>query len=1254
MSEKKSSGAAAAVDPLSFESRIREADAWFDKTFGELESQTVPGAASGIKAVKAETEERDEDLVVPEREAGSSDAAPAGKVGHPASRGRPFLPAPVTFLDGLASQKAREIKMEEKKRGGAHSRNPSFDLKKLKGKSKDSLAMAANAAGVSKDILHYAVNTLPKLTAAEEEDKRTVFWKIMGDYFRRVDKTDLGTIKSLLRRPETDSAFKVPPMGKKYRVQWQDEERIKMQLERAGTSDRSGASVFSGSHGAARSGSPAVKSRSKAGPGQPRKQGALVSPLTQGSLLPGGKKPALITSTLSPKPPGTSSEAISELCDVCFGGESQEGNVIVFCDSCNVAVHQACYGIPVVPEGQWLCNKCKEMKAKGLTAKQAPSCVLCPVRQGAMKPANPRTCITATGEPSKKQEFVHLFCSQWIPETYIKAEDTNKMEPVQNLKGISKERFKLNCVICKQRLGACIQCSHGMCATAFHPLCARAAGLLMEVVGYEGSDDVDLKAYCQKHSKRPVKRALDVAQTPKAKQQQQQQPEQPPSKSSAQAATPKRSSSRTEASELQAKVQREKGLGATRPVDLLAELDPKELGALLRQMLTIFGVKMADLSRQVEIDSNKITSFLNKKSNLQPDQTQRLLAWVRKFSGNLLSGFDGAGSKTRDMNDSARALPSPKKEEKEKPKEEAKANCPSSGNMLKGELPKCFRNELGEYMHMYTKLLLRSRVEGGPPASPGDRKNQRNASKELSYALACSPESETMGELFMMQHELSRQMLVNRRNLKGLLTKVQAKLPEEAEVFGQRDRDLHKVDLFIEASKEAKRLLKRERRAEQQKQNLAAAEAAVAQSTRHSAGRSVDDFYKPRDEAEAAPMPNIYTKDSSGQDVIYDKYSIQKTDQDLLCAVCGQAHSEEPNQIVFCEMCDLAVHQKCYGISEIPEGDWLCWPCKEYEEACLKVGKTKSQIRKPRWQGGDFSAVDAIKCACCPVKRGAFKKTRQGEWVHVVCAMWNKIPIEEKNASDAIGSIKTALMGSQSLTCSICNQKQGAVVKCNYGHCQTFFHPLCARAAGFVMPLRNGVGTSAHVRAYCGRHGHLVQQHASPVKQAPVPISPMLVAHIQWLEASLTKMRQIRQELERLRLISDVLIKREKTKTSLLRSEQDYILKCLQRPKIAKDFEEKMQDPEYANKVLTQGQESSLYPMKRKGGWHQGYDKAKQGRHHLSQGHPVVERQRVMTVDQAKATNVNLPAGYLYVPLDYSSQPPTQPAAQPSAQAKKK
>ena len=61
------------------------------------------------------------------------------------------------------------------------------------------------------------------------------------------------------------------------------------------------------------------------------------------------------------------------VCDVCRSPDSECGNEMVFCDGCNVCVHQACYGIAHVPEGAWLCGPC----AFGGTGFK-PECLLCP------------------------------------------------------------------------------------------------------------------------------------------------------------------------------------------------------------------------------------------------------------------------------------------------------------------------------------------------------------------------------------------------------------------------------------------------------------------------------------------------------------------------------------------------------------------------------------------------------------------------------------------------------------------------------------------------------------------------------------------------------------------------------------------------------------------------------------------------------------------------------------------------------------
>lgn len=39
------------------------------------------------------------------------------------------------------------------------------------------------------------------------------------------------------------------------------------------------------------------------------------------------------------------------ICDVCRSPDSEEANEMVFCDNCNICVHQACYGITTIPPG---------------------------------------------------------------------------------------------------------------------------------------------------------------------------------------------------------------------------------------------------------------------------------------------------------------------------------------------------------------------------------------------------------------------------------------------------------------------------------------------------------------------------------------------------------------------------------------------------------------------------------------------------------------------------------------------------------------------------------------------------------------------------------------------------------------------------------------------------------------------------------------------------------------------------------------
>lgn len=70
------------------------------------------------------------------------------------------------------------------------------------------------------------------------------------------------------------------------------------------------------------------------------------------------------------------------------------------------------------------------------------------------------------------------------------------------------------------------------------------------------------------------------------------------------------------------------------------------------------------------------------------------------------------------------------------------------------------------------------------------------------------------------------------------------------------------------------------------------------------------------------------TKNADGSDEGADE-SDENEGDDEVCVVCSKPDSKPPNEILFCDSCDLAVHQKCSGVSKIPKGDWLCKNCAQ-------------------------------------------------------------------------------------------------------------------------------------------------------------------------------------------------------------------------------------------------------------------------------------------------------------------------------------
>ncbi|GAY45711.1 hypothetical protein CUMW_091430 [Citrus unshiu] len=128
--------------------------------------------------------------------------------------------------------------------------------------------------------------------------------------------------------------------------------------------------------------------------------------------------------------------------------------------------------------------------------------------------------------------------------------------------------------------------------------------------------------------------------------------------------------------------------------------------------------------------------------------------------------------------------------------------------------------------------------------------------------------------------------------------------------------------------------------------------------------------------------------------------------------------------------CQIAVHQECYGVTDVQ--DFTSWVCR----ACEMPNAER-------------------KCCLCPVRGGALKPTDvQTLWVHVTCA-WFRPEIgflnhEKMEPATGILRIPTNLFLK---SCIICKQTHGSCTQCC--KCATYFHAMCALRAGYCMEIHS-------------------------------------------------------------------------------------------------------------------------------------------------------------------------------------------------------
>ncbi|CAF3983311.1 unnamed protein product [Rotaria sordida] len=152
------------------------------------------------------------------------------------------------------------------------------------------------------------------------------------------------------------------------------------------------------------------------------------------------------------------------------------------------------------------------------------------------------------------------------------------------------------------------------------------------------------------------------------------------------------------------------------------------------------------------------------------------------------------------------------------------------------------------------------------------------------------------------------------------------------------------------------------------------------------------------------------------------------------CCVCSDDQGFSNNALVYCDGkgCTVACHTACYGIVSIPDGDWYCRRC-------------------------EVGAIHA-PCHLCPLIEGAMKQTSDGNWAHVICALY--IPEVSFGNDETMEPIILSKIPSirYGQTCSICIKNgrsesyaiKGACCECRVKNCSQLFHVTCAQQAGVL------------------------------------------------------------------------------------------------------------------------------------------------------------------------------------------------------------
>ena len=226
-------------------------------------------------------------------------------------------------------------------------------------------------------------------------------------------------------------------------------------------------------------------------------------------------------------------------------------------------------------------------------------------------------------------------------------------------------------------------------------------------------------------------------------------------------------------------------------------------------------------------------------------------------------------------------------------------------------------------------------------------------------------------------------------------------------------------------------------------------------------------------------------------------------DMNAVCNICNDGEVTPDNQILFCEACNVAVHQMCYGIEEVPEGDYYCMACRSFNRDKIIQAPVSKTLHKETVQRTIFPPLP-IQCELCPIKQGAYIRTdtsksfpdsTTAKWVHMACAKWQGLNfVANPEVVEDVTALKTYFRRLD-YKCCICQGQRGAYNQCRFDGCQNWLHVTCARAIG-VCEVIHGENVEGDVTEnpwtlMCPEHSNIDPE---TLTKDPVPLEQLIRA----------------------------------------------------------------------------------------------------------------------------------------------------------------